>query len=209
MEWPRIPLPGWPDGDTGGPADELAASAARGRELAALLDFETPVPGVTEGPLRPEIAAVTVPSTTGGGGMIGDDFVPSAGWGHFGQGSAVMPGQGRAAAEYRTSVCVGKRRRNVGDRLFSGQHGFEVTGGVGQIILTVVRVERNRQRGDSQQLGRVGLSSRYGPLSTRPDVYDNVRLPSQRRSCPVGYHQCRAALLPALRNDRHQVGRLS
>ena len=30
MEWPRIPLPGWPDGDTPGAAEELAASAARG-----------------------------------------------------------------------------------------------------------------------------------------------------------------------------------
>ena len=49
MEWPRIPLPGWPDGDDDGAADELAASAARGRELAALLDSDTPVPGVTTG----------------------------------------------------------------------------------------------------------------------------------------------------------------
>ena len=44
MEWPRIPLPGWPDGDEDGAADELAASAARGRELAALLDSDTPSP---------------------------------------------------------------------------------------------------------------------------------------------------------------------
>ena len=56
MEWPRIPLPGWPDGDEDGAADELAASAARGRELAALLDSDTPVPGVTTGALRPEAA---------------------------------------------------------------------------------------------------------------------------------------------------------
>ena len=95
MEWPRIPLPGWPDGSGDGAADELAASAARGRELAALLDPDTPVPGVTEGSLRPEIAAVAVPSTTGGGNMAGDDFALTAGWGHFGQGDAVMPGQGR------------------------------------------------------------------------------------------------------------------
>ena len=53
MEWPRIPLPGWPDGGTPGAAEELKASAARGRELAALLDSETPVPGVTTGALRP------------------------------------------------------------------------------------------------------------------------------------------------------------
>ena len=94
MEWPRIPLPGWPDGEVQGAAEELMASAARGRELAALLDSETPVPGVTTGPLRPEIAAVAVPSTTDGGNMTGDDFSMTAGWGHFGQGEAVMPGQG-------------------------------------------------------------------------------------------------------------------
>ena len=32
MGWPRIPLPGWPDGSGDGAAEELAASAARGRE---------------------------------------------------------------------------------------------------------------------------------------------------------------------------------
>ena len=95
MEWPRIPLPGWPDGDTQGAAEELAASAARGRELAALLDSETPVPGVTTGALRSEMAAIAVPSTTDGGNMAGDEFSVTAGWGHFGQGEAVMPGQGR------------------------------------------------------------------------------------------------------------------
>ena len=58
MEWPRIPLPGWPDGDEDGAADALAASAARGRELAALLDSDTAVLGVTTGDLRPGAAAV-------------------------------------------------------------------------------------------------------------------------------------------------------
>ena len=97
MEWPRISLPGWPDGAAPGAADELAASAARGRELAALLDPERPVPGVTAPPLRPEIAALVVPSTVDGRQMTGDDFMVTAGWGHFGAGGAVMPGQGRAA----------------------------------------------------------------------------------------------------------------
>ncbi len=96
MEWPRIPLPGWPDGEAEGAANSLARSAARGRELAALLDPDTPVPGVTQAPLRPEIAAIAVPATTGGRNMAGDDFAVTAGWGHHGQGDAVMPGQGRA-----------------------------------------------------------------------------------------------------------------
>ena len=96
MEWPRVPLPGWPDGGDADAADTLARSAARGRELAALLDPETPVPGVTQGPLRPEIAAVAVPATAHGRNMAGGDFALTAGWGHHGTGEAVMPGQGRA-----------------------------------------------------------------------------------------------------------------
>ena len=94
-EGPRIPLPGWPDGDTQVAAEELAASAALGRELAALLDSETPVPGVTTGALRPEMASIAVPATVGGHNMSGEDFSVTAGWGHFGTGDAVMPGQGR------------------------------------------------------------------------------------------------------------------
>ncbi len=95
MEWPRIPLPGWPDGGGKDAADALARSAAGGRELAALLDPETPVPGVTAGALRPALAAIAVPATTDGRNMAGDDFALAAGWGHLGAGGAVMPGQGR------------------------------------------------------------------------------------------------------------------
>ena len=109
MEWPRIPLPYWSElslrtssGDTDlaveaeKAAETLASSVVRGRELAALLEPETPVPGVTTGQLRPEIAAIAVPATTHGHNMFGDDFGLTAGWGHFGSGRAVMPGQGRA-----------------------------------------------------------------------------------------------------------------
>ena len=94
-EGPRIPLPGWPDGEAVGAAAVLAESAARGRELAALLDPDMPVPGVTVGALRPAIAAIAVPTTTDGRNMIGDDFAVTAGWGHYGAGDVVMPGQGR------------------------------------------------------------------------------------------------------------------
>ena len=95
MEWPRIPLPGWPDGDSEGGEEALAESAAQGRDLARLLDPDTPVTGVTEPPLRPEIAALAVPATIDGRNMTGDDFALTAGWGHYGQADAVMPGQGR------------------------------------------------------------------------------------------------------------------
>ena len=106
MEWPRIPLPGWPDGNVPKAANDLVASAARGRELAALLESDTPVPGVTEGALRPEIAAIAVPTTVDGRNMTGDDFALTAAWGHLGQGDAVMPGQGRAVERPYT---VGER----------------------------------------------------------------------------------------------------
>ena len=113
MEWPRIPLPGWPDGKAGSGAGELARSAARGRELAALLDPETPVPGVTEAPLRPELAAVAVPATVSGGNMAGDDFAVTAGWGRYGQGNVVMPGQGRVVErDYTADECAA-----IGDAL--------------------------------------------------------------------------------------------
>ena len=104
MEWPRIPLPGWPDGDAPGAAEEVLASAARGRELAALLDPETPVVGVTVGTLRPELAAIAVPSTADGRNMSDDDFALTAGWGHFGTGDAVMPGQGCAVERDYTAA---------------------------------------------------------------------------------------------------------
>ena len=132
MEWPRIPLPGWPDptvvpdpsvipakagiqssgqtppGQREGAfvdraAQTLSQSAARGRELARLLDPETPVPGVTMGPRRPEIGRIAVHSTIDGGNMSDADFELTAGWGHFGSGQAVMPGQGRVVQRPYTS----------------------------------------------------------------------------------------------------------
>ena len=107
MGWPRIPLPGWPDGMAEGAAEKFAKSSARGRELAALLDSEVPVPGVTQAPLRPEIAAIAVPATVNGRNMAGDDFAVTAGWGHYGQGDAVMPGQGRALERaYTAAECA-------------------------------------------------------------------------------------------------------
>ena len=96
MEWPRIPLPGWDDGESDDARGSLSRSVARGRELARLLDPDTPAPGVTDGTLRPELATIAVPATAHGRNMTGGDFAVTAGWGHSGSGDAVMPGQGRA-----------------------------------------------------------------------------------------------------------------
>ncbi len=132
MEWPRIPLPRWsalgnasvsteseqgsvsPDRETTEATEILARSAARGRQLAALLDPDTPVPGVTTGRLRSEIAAIAVPATTDGHNMTGDDFALTAGWGHYGTGGAVMPGQG--LVEERAAL--GNASRTIGETTF-------------------------------------------------------------------------------------------
>ena len=121
MEWPRIPLLGWPDGETEGAAEALAASAVRCRELARLLDPDAPVPGIPQGSLRPEIATIAVPATTDGRNMTGDDFAVTTGWGHFGTGDAVMPGQGRIVERVYTSdekAAMGDNVSTLGESTF-------------------------------------------------------------------------------------------
>jgi hypothetical protein len=87
QDWPRVPLP-----DN---ADLLRASAALGARVAALLDPDTPVQGVTTGAIQPALAAIATPTKRGGGAMTEADRTLTAGWGHAGKGGAVMPGRGR------------------------------------------------------------------------------------------------------------------
>ena len=123
MEWPRIPLPGWPDGEAKGAAAALVQSAARGRDLARLLDTGMPAPGVTQGALRPEIAAIAVPAIIDGRNMTGDDFTLTAGWGHYGSGDAVMPGQGRVVKRGLTL----EERASLGDTVATlGETTFDI-----------------------------------------------------------------------------------
>jgi hypothetical protein len=87
-DWPRIPLP-----DS---KEALMASAELGSQIAALLDTESAVPGVTTA-IRPELAASAVISREGGGSLDPNkgDLALTAGWGHAGKDGAVMPGKGR------------------------------------------------------------------------------------------------------------------
>ena len=90
QDWPRVPLPA--------DRDVLLASAALGRRVAALLDPETPVLGVTAGSVEPALRRVAVLTRVGGGALDpATDLAVTAGWGHFGQGGSVMPGRGRLA----------------------------------------------------------------------------------------------------------------
>ncbi len=123
MEWPRIPLPGWSDNESDDAAAALAPSAARGRELARLLDPDAPVLGVTGGQLRPGIATIAVPATADGRHMAGEDFAVTAGWGHSGSADAVMPGPGRAAGR----DCTPSERKELGDAVsMLGETTFDI-----------------------------------------------------------------------------------
>jgi hypothetical protein len=95
-DWPRIPLPK--------SRDTLLASAALGRQVAALLDVEAPVPGVTAGKIRPELRDIAVFARADGKPAQPDagDLDVTAGWGHGGKGGVTMPGRGKLS-ERRTS----------------------------------------------------------------------------------------------------------
>ena len=89
QNWPRVPLP-----DS---RKTLEASAKLGRRIAALLDTEKDVDGVTSGTIDGFLRTVAVLSRVGGGELDPDagDLAITGGWGHTGKGSATMPGKGQ------------------------------------------------------------------------------------------------------------------
>jgi hypothetical protein len=89
QDWPRIPLPA--------NKDLLLASAEFGRKVAALLDTETAVVGVTSGSIRAELKVIGVAATADGKPLNREagDFDVTAGWGHGGRRGVTMPGKGK------------------------------------------------------------------------------------------------------------------
>ena len=171
MEWPRIPLPGWPDGKADGAAAALARSAARGCELADVLDPETLVPGVTQSPLRPEIAAIAVPDTTDGRNMTADDFAVTAGWGHYGTRGAVMPGQGRVVERSYTP----KERTALGHSLPGlGETTFDIHLNARAFWCNVPAAVWGYKLGGYQVLKK-WLSYRERPILGRPLTMDEIQ----------------------------------
>jgi len=81
-DWPRIPVPT--------SRDALEASAALGRQIAALLDTETPVAGVTTGTIRPELRTIAVAE-----GPMPINLAITVGWGRPGREGITMPGTGK------------------------------------------------------------------------------------------------------------------
>ena len=87
QDWPRIPLPG--------SASVLQESAALGREVAALLDVETSVPGVDTDTIREELQPLGQPERIEEGRSLRtSDFAVTAGWGYTIRETTVMPNNG-------------------------------------------------------------------------------------------------------------------
>ncbi len=97
-DWPRIPFP-----ET---RERLSASAALGRQVAALLDSETPVPGVTCGKLSDVLKPMGVLKHREGRAVRSEELAVTAGWGHAGKGGVTMPGRGKTEEHEDGSVDV-------------------------------------------------------------------------------------------------------
>lgn len=105
QDWPRIPLPA--------SHDLLVSSGDLGLRLAALLNPETDVPGVTSGTIDPELRAIGPVKKVGDGALDpgAGDLEVSARWGYAGAGSATMPGPGR----YEERDYTDNERRAIAD----------------------------------------------------------------------------------------------
>ncbi len=128
QDWPRIPLPS--------DKSVLCASAELGRQIAALLDAEHDVVGVTAGTVRAELRVIAPPVRVGGGPLNPEagELAVTAGWGHAGQGGVTMPGKGRAiardyTAEERAAIVGGVQAPRVTeDDIFAllGERTYDV-----------------------------------------------------------------------------------
>ena len=119
-DWPRIPLPNT--------KPLLEASAELGENIAALLDTEKPVPGVTASTLRPEMQSIAIIARDGGGQLQPKELAVTVGWGHAGQNGVVMPGKGKAVERYYTeeekrSIVSGAEKQGI-----PAQKAFELLG---------------------------------------------------------------------------------
>ncbi|MBF8305793.1 MAG: methyltransferase, partial [Acidobacteria bacterium] len=94
QDWPRIPLPDTKAG--------LLASAVLGRQVADLLDTESPLPGVTSGKLHSELKSIAELHAHGD-----VDFRLTAGWGHAGKGGITMPGKGKLETRAEAASTTG------------------------------------------------------------------------------------------------------
>lgn len=122
QDWPRVPLPRT--------ADQLRSSAELGRQIASLLDVDSPVEAVDSGTIRAELKVVGVIARTGGGQADPDsgDLKVDVGWGHVGKDGVTMPGRGKLVQRNYTDA---ERAALIGggkDRGLSESDTLEILG---------------------------------------------------------------------------------
>jgi hypothetical protein len=101
QDWPRIALPRM--------HERLEESAALGRQLAALLDPETQVSGVTSGGIRSELRVIGNIARSGGGALKPREFEITAG---SGQGKRIARAY---APEEEAAIIAGARALGLND----------------------------------------------------------------------------------------------
>ncbi|MGH9959417.1 MAG: type ISP restriction/modification enzyme, partial [Pyrinomonadaceae bacterium] len=88
QDWPRIPLPAT--------KESLIHSSDVGRQIAALLDTEIPVDGVTAGTILDPFISIGVISHIEGRSLKPDeDLKLTKNWGYRNKAGAIMPGGGK------------------------------------------------------------------------------------------------------------------
>jgi len=117
--WPRIPLPNG--------RDALDASTTLGRRLAALLDTENEVPGVTIGNVAEQYRIL--------GTISASDLMVSAGWGRAGSKGSVSPGPGKVMARDWTKVEHDALEAGFTAAKIDSARGFELLGQPNDVFL--------------------------------------------------------------------------
>jgi hypothetical protein len=129
VDWPRIPMPG--------DDDVFRSSAGLGGRLAALLDAEVEIDGVTRGALLPGLAAIALP--------FGSDFEATAGWGSIQRKPngtrLIMPGAGRTIERPWTD----QEKAALGE--IANRHGVDLDVLLGLVGFTAFDVQLNATSG--------------------------------------------------------------
>jgi Type ISP C-terminal specificity domain/N-6 DNA Methylase len=111
-DWPRVPLPST--------TNALDQSAALGRQLLALLDAESNVPGITSGDIG-ECYKVL-------GSISATDLKINSGWGHADKNGRIFPGKGKIVVrEWSEAERAALEAAFLGAKL-SRSRGFELLG---------------------------------------------------------------------------------
>ncbi|MCX6097405.1 MAG: N-6 DNA methylase [Caldiserica bacterium] len=101
QDWPRVPLPAT--------RKLLESSAMLGKSVAALLDTESPVDGVSAGTVHSDLRTMGTLQVSRGHVLdtVAGDLSITAGWGHGGLDGVTMPGRGRLTErDYTAAECA-------------------------------------------------------------------------------------------------------